>query len=76
MDGREFPVYTIALGNPSPDVPALGFFGSIHDAERIGTQVLLSFLESLLARLRDATLHRQLETMRLVFMPLVNPGGM
>lgn len=77
MDGREFPVYTIAMGNPSPDVPVLGFFGGIHGLERIGTQVLLSFLESLIARLRwDATLHQQLESMRLVFMPLVNPGGM
>ena len=52
MDGREFPVYTIAMGNPSPDVPVLGFFGGIHGLERIGTQVLLSFLESLIARLR------------------------
>ncbi|MRW93302.1 zinc carboxypeptidase [Duganella sp. FT80W] len=77
MDGRSFPVYAIALGNPSPDVPALGFFGGIHGLERIGTQVVLSFLESLLARLRwDSTLHQQLESMRLVFMPLVNPGGM
>src|SRR3954468_14440340 len=77
MDGRQFPVYTIALGNPSPDVPALGFFGGIHGLERIGTQVILSFMESLLARLRwDRTLHQQLESMRLVFMPLVNPGGM
>lgn len=77
MDGRQFPVYAITLGNPSPDVPALGFFGGIHGLERIGTQVLLSFLESIIARLRwDATLHQQLESMRLVFMPLVNPGGM
>ncbi len=77
IDGRQFPVHTIALGNPSPDVPALGFFGGIHGLERIGTQVILAFLESILARLRwDSTLHQQLESMRLVFMPLVNPGGM
>lgn len=77
IDGRQFPVYTLAIGNPSPDVPALGFFGGIHGLERIGTQVVLSFLESLLTRLRwDRTLHHQLAHMRLVFMPLVNPGGM
>jgi hypothetical protein len=34
-------------------------------------------LQSILARLQwDSTLHQQLESMRLVFMPLVNPGGM
>ena len=77
MDGRDFPVYTLTLGNPDPAVPALGFFGGIHGLERIGTQVILSFLHSLLTRLRwDHALHQQLESLRLVFMPLVNPGGM
>jgi hypothetical protein len=77
IDGRQFPVYTLAIGNPDPAVPALGFFGGIHGLERIGTQVVLSFLEGLLSRLRwDRTLHHQLDHMRLVFMPLVNPGGM
>lgn len=74
---NKFPVYALTLGNPSPDVPAVGFFGGIHGLERIGTQVLLVFLRSLLTRLRwDPMLHRQLESVRLVFMPLVNPGGM
>jgi hypothetical protein len=76
-DGRRFPVYAIALGNESRDVPAVGFFGGVHGLERIGTQVLLAFLESLLARLRwDPLLHAQLESVRLVFMPIVNPAGM
>lgn len=75
--GERLPVHVLALGNPDPRVPAVGFFGGVHGLERIGTQVLLSFLDSLLARLTwDDTLHRQLENVRLVFMPLVNPGGM
>ncbi len=75
--GRKLPVYALTLGNPAPNIPAVGFFGGIHGLERIGTQVLLVFLRSLLARLRwDPMLHRQLESVRLVFMPLVNPGGM
>lgn len=75
--GLQFPVYRLALGNPSPQVPALGFFGGIHGLERIGTQVLLAFLQSLLSRLRwDHVLQQQLQQVRLVFMPLVNPGGM
>nr|WP_157400740.1 MULTISPECIES: M14 family zinc carboxypeptidase [Ramlibacter] len=74
---RALPVYTVALGNPAPDVPAVGFFGGVHGLERIGSQVVIAWLHSLVARLRwDATLHRQLEQVRLVFMPIVNPEGM
>ncbi|CAM8622138.1 M14-like domain containing protein [Comamonadaceae bacterium] len=71
------PVYAIAMGNPSPEVPAIGFFGGVHGLERIGTEVVLAFLASLVQRMAwDHTLHQQLQTMRMVFMPLVNPGGM
>jgi len=74
---RRFPVYAVALGNPDPDVPAVGFFGGFHGLERIGAAVVLVYLNSLVVRLRwDSVLHRQLEAVRLVFMPLVNPGGM
>jgi len=71
------PVYQIALGNPSPAVPAAAFFAGVHGLERIGSQVVLALLHSLVTRLAwDTTLHAQLEAMRLVFMPVVNPGGM
>ena len=73
---RQFPIHAIALGNPSLDVPAVGFFGGVHGLERIGTQVLIAYLSSLVRRLQwDALLHRQLESLRRVFMPLINPGG-
>jgi hypothetical protein len=75
--GQSFPVYVITLGNPDPENPAVGFFGGFHGLERIGSEVVMVYLKSLLARLRwDSVLHRQLESVRLVFMPLVNPGGM
>jgi hypothetical protein len=74
---KRFPVYQLALGNPDPKLPAIGFFGGIHGLERIGTQVLLHFLHGLLARLAwDRSLHHLLQDVRLVFMPLINPGGM
>jgi hypothetical protein len=75
--GERFPVYQITLGNPDPKLPSIGFFGGIHGLERIGTHVLLYFLRSLLTRLEwDKSLHHLLQDMRLVFMPLINPGGM
>ncbi len=74
---RNFPVYAITLGNPSLAVPAVGFFGGIHGLERIGTEVVIAYLHNLVMRLPwDDLLHRQLESVRLVFMPVVNPGGM
>lgn len=74
---RRFPVYAIALGNPDPSVPGIGFFGGVHGLERIGADVVIAYLRHLVMRLRwDSTLQRQLESVRLVFMPLVNPGGM
>ncbi len=76
-DDRTLPVYRIALGNPALQVPAAGFFGGVHGLERIGSQVVTAFLESLVMRLRwDSSLHQLLEQVRLVFMPIVNPGGM
>lgn len=77
MGSRRLPIYTVALGNPSPDVPAVGFFGGVHGLERIGSEVVVAYMKSLLKRLEwDALLHVKLESMRLIFMPLVNPGGL
>ncbi|MDR3669896.1 MAG: DUF2817 domain-containing protein [Holophaga sp.] len=75
--GQRLPLQVVTLGNPDPRVPAVGFFGGFHGLELIGAEVVLAYLHNLATRLRwDATLHRQLELVRLVFMPLVNPGGM
>ena len=77
VGATRYPVLAIMLGNPSPDVPAVGFFGGVHGLERIGAEVVIAHLHSLVMRLRwDSSLHRQLESLRLVFMPIVNPGGM
>ena len=71
------PVYAFTLGNPEPSVPAVGFFGGVHGLERIGARVVIAWLQSLVTRLRwDAALHATLQQVRVVFMPLVNPGGM
>jgi hypothetical protein len=74
---RQLALHSIALGNPDPAFPAVGFFGGVHGLERIGAEVVIAYLRSLVRRLRwDAVLQRQLESLRLVFMPLVNPGGL
>jgi len=74
---RCFPVHAFLLGNPSPEVPAVGFFGGVHGLERIGADVVMAYMRSILTRLSwDTVLQQQLQGVRLVFMPLVNPGGL
>lgn len=71
------PVYAITLGNPDPTLPAVGYFGGVHGLERIGAEVVIAYLQSLVMRLQwDSSLHHQLENLRMVFMPIVNPGGL
>jgi hypothetical protein len=77
FDKQRLPVHAYLLGSQNPQAPAVGFFGGVHGLERIGAEVVIAYLRSLVMRLRwDETLHRQLESMRLVFVPLVNPGGL
>lgn len=76
-NGVRYPIHAVMLGNPDRSVPAVGYFGGVHGLERIGAEVVTAFLQSLVMRLQwDSSLHRQLESVRLVFMPVVNPGGM
>jgi len=75
--GHRFEVPVVTLGNPDPALPAVGIFGGVHGLERIGAQVALASLRHVVSRLRwDDALHRQLDCLRLVFMPIVNPGGL
>jgi hypothetical protein len=74
---QRFAVQAITLGCDDPQAPAVGFFGGVHGLERIGAEVVMAYLSSLVHRLRwDRLLHQQLEGLRMVFMPLVNPGGL
>ncbi len=73
---REFPIYSIVLGSMEPDVPVLAFFGGVHGLEKIGSEVILSYLQSLAQLLDwDGELAARLEKSRLVFVPIVNPVG-
>ncbi|QBC44507.1 M14 family zinc carboxypeptidase [Iodobacter fluviatilis] len=71
-----FPLYSISMGSQRADAPVLGFFGGVHGLERIGSQIVLAFLRSLLVRQSwDSSLQHKLKNIRLVFMPLINPIG-
>ena len=75
--GVRFPVYGISVGSSDSKAPVAGFFGGVHGLERIGTEVVIAYLHNLVMRLQwDSVLHHQLQHVRLVFMPIVNPAGM
>lgn len=75
--GIDFPIYGMVFGNQDPEAPTVGFFGGVHGLERIGTRVLIAYLHTIESLLRwDEGFAQQLEKIRIVFMPLVNPSGM
>lgn len=75
--GGRWPVWCLEVGSTDLRVPAIGFFGGVHGMERIGSQVLIAWLETVLARLQwDRHFALLLQQVRLVFMPIVNPGGL
>ncbi len=74
---RLYPISMLKMGSSKPDAPVVAFVGGIHGIERIGTQVVLAFLDTLVTRLEwDRTLHDALQQVKLVFLPLMNPVGM
>ncbi|QPK64149.1 zinc carboxypeptidase [Methylomonas sp. LL1] len=73
---REFPIYSIVMGSMRSDVPVLAFFGGVHGLEKIGSEVILSYLQTIIQLLDwDEEFAQRLERSRLVFMPIVNPVG-
>jgi Zinc carboxypeptidase len=72
----EFPIHCITLGSNEPDVPVLAFFGGVHGLEKIGSEVILSYMQTLCELLDwDEEFKARLELSRLVFVPIVNPVG-
>ncbi len=71
-----FPIYSISIGSKAPDAPVLAFFGGVHGLEKIGTEVILSYMETLSHLMDwDEEFLARLEKTRLVFVPIVNPVG-
>lgn len=75
-DGRTYPLHCLCLGSTDPKAPSVGFFGGAHGLEKIGSEVVLAYMHTLLELLRwDRQSQERLKTSRIVFMPLVNPVG-
>ncbi|CAN5637776.1 M14 family metallopeptidase [soil metagenome] len=74
--GRTFPILSVVMGSEDPEAPTLGVFGGVHGLERIGSDVVISWMQSLSETMDwDESLRERLKKSRLVFMPIVNPVG-
>lgn len=77
VDGREFPILSFHFGPDDDTKPVLIFVAGVHGLEKIGTQIVTSYLRSWLRLIAwDRTLQTLLEECRVIFYPLVNPVGM
>ena len=77
FDGYDLPLDSFSLGSENRASPVLAFVGGIHGLERIGSEIILAFMESLIERLQwDVSLIDGLGNLRLLFIPAVNPVGM
>lgn len=77
-DGKaDYPIYGLSMGTDIPQAPVFGLFGGVHGLERVGTHVLLSFLKTLLSRVRwEKDWQEFFQHCRLVSIPIINPVGM
>ena len=71
------PIHAFSLGTSAPDRPVLLVIGGVHGLERIGTDVAIAYLATLVARMAwDELLQAAIERCRVIVVPLLNPVGM
>jgi len=64
------------LGSTRPDAPVLAFFGGVQGLEKIGSEVILSYMQTISQLLDwDEEFLARLEKSRLVFVPIFNTLG-
>ncbi len=74
--GKTYPLHSVVLGSADPAAPALAFVGGAHGLEKIGSEVVLAYMHTLLELMRwDQGFQDRLKVSRIVFIPLLNPVG-
>jgi len=71
------PIYRVDIGCPDPDAPVILMVGGVHGLERIGCQVVIAWMRSLISRMAwDSQLQALLGRVHITLLPMLNPGGM
>lgn len=73
---KPYPIYKLSLGSSDPSHLQLAFIGGVHGLERIGSEVLISYMHTISELLEwDESFKERLKTSRLIFIPVLNPVG-
>jgi hypothetical protein len=73
----DYSIPAFSVGSGDSASPHLIFTAGVHGLEKIGTQVALSFMTHIEARMGwDELFHEALRRIRISFVPLLNPIGM
>lgn len=71
-----FPLYVLELGSQDLEAPVVAYVGGVHGLEKIGSEVILSYLETISSLIDwDKSFQKRLRHSRMLFMPIVNPIG-
>lgn len=71
------PLYSFAIGTKHANAPCVAFIGGVHGLERVGTNLAISYLKTILELIQwDRGLQHLLGQCRIFFLPLLNPAGM
>jgi len=74
---KNLSIYSFVIGSRDKTAPTFGLFGGVHGLEKVGTHVILSYLDTLFNLLNwDDNVSDFFKTHRLVTIPLINPAGM
>ncbi len=73
---ERFPIDALIYGPDDKTLPTVVLIGGVHGLERIGTQVVLSYLKTITQSLGwDDDLRDWFSNRRLIAIPIVNPAG-
>lgn len=72
----EFPIYSLVIGAEDRTAPTLGIFSGVHGLERVGSEITIAYLQTILELMEwDESFRERLSRSRIVLLPIVNPVG-
>jgi hypothetical protein len=73
---KTYPIYSFSIGSSDVSTPVLLLVGGVHGLERIGAQVVINYLRSLMTQMSwDEKLRETFKHYRIVAIPVLNPWG-
>ncbi len=76
-DNASYPIISVEIGPKDTTLPVLALFAGVHGLERIGSHVVISYLNKIITQLKwDKNYQKYFKDFRIVMIPIINPIGM